>query len=187
MAQRSRIVAPVPLAVIAVVLALVALLAYGLASRGTDTSIDSKLAKGEHPQAPSATLPVLFGGGTSSLEAYRGKVVLLNYWASWCVPCRKEAPLLQQWQGVMQSKGGTVLGVDVNDISDNGKEFARKFKLTYPLLRDGNAHSQAAYGVLAYPESFLIDRHGRIRAAERGPVDEQFMRTQVLPVLEGRS
>jgi cytochrome c biogenesis protein CcmG, thiol:disulfide interchange protein DsbE len=184
MAQRSRIVAPVPLAVIAVALALVALLAYGLVSRGADTSIDSKLAKGEHPEAPSTTLPVLFGSGNSSLEAYRGKVVLLNYWASWCVPCRQEAPLLQRWQPVMQSKGGTVLGVDVNDISDNGQSFARKFKLTYPLLRDGNAHSQAAYGVLAYPESFLVDRQGHIRAAARGPVDEQFMRTKVLALLE---
>jgi cytochrome c biogenesis protein CcmG, thiol:disulfide interchange protein DsbE len=187
MAQRSRILAPVPLAVIAVVLALVALLAYGLASRGEDTSIDTKLAKGERPQAPSATLPVLFGSGTSSLDAYRGKVVLLNYWASWCVPCRQEAPLLQRWQPAMQAKGGTVLGIDVNDISDNGKAFARKFKLTYPLLRDGNAHSQSAYGVLAYPESFLIDRQGRIRAAARGPVDERFMRTKVMPVLEERS
>ena len=87
--------------------------------------------------------------------------MLLNYWASWCVPCRKEAPLLQRWQGVMQSKGGTVLGVDVNDISDDGLSFARQYKLTYPLLRDGDAHSQAAFGVLAYPESFLIDRQGR--------------------------
>src|SRR4051794_7412989 len=76
MAQRSRMVAPVPLAVIVVALALVALLAYRLASRGEDTSIDTKLAKGERPKAPSATLPALFGSGSSSLEAYRGKVVL---------------------------------------------------------------------------------------------------------------
>jgi cytochrome c biogenesis protein CcmG, thiol:disulfide interchange protein DsbE len=184
MAQRRRILAPVPLMVIAVVLALVGLLAYGIASNETDTSIDSHLAKGERKPAPVATLPRLGQSGKASLADYRGKVVLLNYWASWCVPCRKEAPLLERWQGVMQSKGGTVLGVDVNDISDDGLSFARQYKLTYPLLRDGDAHSQAAFGVLAYPESFLIDRQGRIVAAERGPVDDAFMRAKVLPLLQ---
>ena len=186
MAQRRR-VTPVAAVVVVLVLALVGLLAYGLDSKKTDTSIDSQLTRGIHPKAPGAVLPRLFGGGKGSLADYRGRVVLINYWASWCDPCRAEAPLLERWQRVIQPKGATVLGVDVNDISSDGQAFARKYGLTYPMLRDGNAHSQAAFGVLAYPESFLIDRQGRIRAAERGPVDDAFLRTKVLPLVESQS
>jgi cytochrome c biogenesis protein CcmG/thiol:disulfide interchange protein DsbE len=187
MAQRSRILAPVPLAVMVVVLALVALLAYGLASRGTDTSIDSKLAKGIHPKAPTPTLAVFNGGGKGSLADYRGKVVLLNYWASWCAPCRSEAPLLERWQKVMQAHGGTVLGVDTQDVSGDGLKFAREHGLTYPSLRDGDGHTQGKFGITGLPESFLIDRQGNIVATRRFAVDDAFMRTKVMPLLQGHS
>ena len=187
MAQRRRILAPVPLVAIAAALALVALLAYGLASKSTDTSIDSKLAKGIHPKAPTPTLPVFNGDGTSSLAAYRGKVVLLNYWASWCDPCRSEAPLLQRWQKVMQAHGGTVLGIDTQDVSGDGIKFASDHGLTYPSLRDGDGHTEGKLGITGLPESFLIDRSGNIVATRRYAVDDAFMRTKVMPLLEGRS
>ena len=176
-----------PLAVLAGVLALVGLLAYGLASKSTDTSIDSKLAKGIHPPAPAPTLPVFNGPGKSSLTDYRGKVVLLNYWASWCDPCRDEAPLLERWQKVMLAHGGTVLGVDTQDVSDDGVKFARKYGLTYPSLRDGDGHTHGKLGITGLPESFLIDRQGNIVAVRRYAVDDTFMRTKVMPLLEGRS
>lgn len=180
----KRLLSPIPLIVLAGVLALVALLAYGLASNKTTESSTSTLL---NKPAPTPLLPTLDGPGKSSLAAYRGKVVVLNYWASWCDPCRSEAPLLQRWQQRIEKRGGTVLGVDVLDVTGDARAFVRKYNLTYPMLRDGDGSSQTAYGILAYPESFVIGRNGRIAAARRGVVNDQFMRQSVLPLLAKKS
>lgn len=180
----KRLVSPIPLIVLTAVLALVALLAYGLASNKTTEPAASTLL---NRVAPTPQLPTLDGPGKSSLAAYRGKVVVLNYWASWCDPCRSEAPLLQRWQRRIQKRGGTVLGIDVLDVSGDARAFVRKYGLTYPMLRDGDGSSQTAYGILAYPESFVIGRNGRIAAAKRGVVNDQFMRQSVLPLLRKNS
>jgi cytochrome c biogenesis protein CcmG/thiol:disulfide interchange protein DsbE len=177
-AALRRLLSPIPLIVIVGVLALIGLLAYGVASNGGKES-NSVVGKA----APTPTLSKLEGSGKSSLAAYKGKVVVLNYWASWCEPCRKEAPLLESWQKRLQAKGGTVLGIDVLDVSDDARAFIRRYKLSYPTLRDGDGSSQAALGILAYPESFVIDRQGKIAAARRGVVDDAFMRDSVLPLL----
>lgn len=180
----KRLVSPIPLIVLAGVLALVALLAYGLASNKTTESSTSTLL---NKAAPTPVLPTLDGPGKSSLAAYHGKVVVLNYWASWCDPCRSEAPLLQRWQQRIEKRGGTILGIDVLDVTGDARAFVRKYNLTYPMLRDGDGSSQTAYGILAYPESFVIGRNGRIAAARRGVVNDQFMRQSVLPLLAKKS
>ncbi|HYZ70866.1 MAG TPA: TlpA disulfide reductase family protein, partial [Thermoleophilaceae bacterium] len=79
--------------------------------------------------------------------------------------------------------GGTVLGVDVLDVTSDAREFVRRYALTYPMLRDADGGSQRRFGVVAYPETLVIDRDGRIAAVERGPVDEAFMRREVEPLL----
>jgi cytochrome c biogenesis protein CcmG/thiol:disulfide interchange protein DsbE len=180
----KRLLSPIPLIVLAGVLALVALLAYGLASNKTTESGTSTLL---NKVAPTPVLPTLDGPGKSSLAAYRGKVVVLNYWASWCDPCRSEAPLLQRWQQRIEKRGGTVLGIDVLDVAGDARAFVHRYNLTYPILRDGDGSSQTAYGILAYPESFVIGRNGRIAAARRGVVNDQFMRQSVLPLLAKKS
>jgi len=180
----KRLLSPIPLIVLVGVLALVALLAYGLASnKTTESPVTSLINK----VAPTPALPTLDGPGKSSLAAYKGKVVVLNYWASWCDPCRAEAPLLQRWQKTLEKRGGTVLGIDVLDVAGDARAFVRKYGLTYPILRDGDGSSQTAYGILAYPESFVIGRNGRVAAARRGVVNDQFMRQSVLPLLGKKS
>src|SRR5919204_759560 len=178
-----RLLRPIPIAVVFGVAALLALLGYGLAADKPDRGIDRALAHGERKPAPALDLPRLRGGGRASLASYRGKVVLVNVWASWCEPCRQESPLLERWQRRMVRVGGTVLGGDVLDVGSDARDFVRRYRLSYPMLRDGSGEVLKPFGVIAYPETFLIDRRGRIAATRRGPVDERFLRARLLPLL----
>jgi cytochrome c biogenesis protein CcmG/thiol:disulfide interchange protein DsbE len=180
-----RVLTPVPIAVLCVVLALVALLAYGLSQNEPDRSVEDALARGELEEAPALQLPKLSGGGQGSLADLRGEVVVLNFWASWCEPCREESPLLERWHKRMTKRDGTVLGVDVLDVTEDAQEFIDEYGLSYPMLKDRDGDALESFGVVAYPETFVIDRQGRIAAVRRGPVDEAFMRAEVAPLLEG--
>jgi cytochrome c biogenesis protein CcmG/thiol:disulfide interchange protein DsbE len=179
-----RLLAPIPIAVLCAVVALVALLAYGLASNEPDRSVDDSVAAGKREPAPDIDLPQLDGAGTSSLADYRGRVVVLNYWASWCPPCRAESPLLERWHRRLSKDGATVLGVDVQDVEGDARAFAKKYGLSYPMLRDGPGDTRDDLGIIGLPETFVIDRRGRIAAVQRGAVDEEFMREQVSPLLK---
>jgi cytochrome c biogenesis protein CcmG/thiol:disulfide interchange protein DsbE len=178
----KRLLRPLPLAILACVLAVLALLAYGVASTGDDSDIDEAVARGERVDAPDIDLPRL-GGGRASLDDFRGQVVVVNFWASWCDPCRAESPLLQRWHERMRSQGGTVLGVDVRDVSSDAADFIREYGLTYPHLRDVDEEAMRDYDVPGLPETFVVDREGRIAALKRAPVDERFMREAVAPLL----
>jgi cytochrome c biogenesis protein CcmG/thiol:disulfide interchange protein DsbE len=178
-----RALSPVPIAVILILLGLVGLLAYGLASNEPDRAVEEALGRGETEAAPDLELPKLGGGGTGSLADYRGKVVVLNFWASWCKPCRAESPLLERWHRRMAAKDGTVLGIDMLDITEDAQAFIDEYGLTYPMLKDKDGHGIETFGVVQYPETFVIDRAGQITAVRRGPVDEEFMRTEVGPLL----
>ncbi len=179
-----RLLAPVPIAVICAVVALVALLAYGLSETEPDRDVDRAVASGQRNPAPPLELPRLSGLGAETLEDYKGKVVVLNFWASWCEPCRKESPLLQRWHRRMEPRQGTVLGVDVQDVTDDARDFIAKYKLTYPMLRDGEGVTRESFAIIGFPETFVLDRRGRIAAVIRGPVNERFMRKRVLPLLQ---
>jgi cytochrome c biogenesis protein CcmG, thiol:disulfide interchange protein DsbE len=182
-----RLLAPVSIAVICAVLALLGLLAYGLAANEPDRQVEAALERGERKPAPPLELPRLSGAGTGSLVEYRGKVVVLNFWASWCEPCREESPLLDRWHRRMKPQGGTVLGVDVLDVTTDARDFIRRYELSYPMLRDGDGDSRESYGIVGFPETFVLDRRGRIAAVRRGPVDEAWMRSRVEPLLEEAS
>ena len=181
-----RALSPAPIAIVCVLLALIALLAYGLAQNEPDRGVDEALARGERSQAPAFELPKLGGGGSESLADYRGQVVVLNFWASWCKPCRDESPLLERWHRRIRDRGATVLGVDILDVTGRAQAFVDEFGLTYPMLKDKDGEGLDKFGVVAYPETFVIDRQGRIAAVARGPVDDAFMRRNVAPLL-GRS
>ncbi len=176
-----------PFAVLAIVgvLALVGLLTYGLVAGEPDRGMDDALARGETVAAPGFELERLSGPGKRSLADYRGKVVVLNAWASWCGPCREESPLLERWQRRLQRAGvGTVLGINALDVDSDARAFVREYRLSYPMLRDPEGESLVDYGVVGYPETFVIDARGRIVALRRGVVDEPWMRQHVAPLLE---
>lgn len=179
-----RLLSPVPIAVVIAVVALLGLLAYGVRSTAPDATLEQALATGGRPAAADMQLPRLDGRGQASLADFRGQVVVLNYWASWCDPCRAESPLLERWHKRLSRRGGTVLGVDVMDVSSDARAFVREFGLSYPMLRDADGATQRSFGIVAYPETIVIDRAGRIAALRRGPVDEEFMRSEVAPLLE---
>jgi cytochrome c biogenesis protein CcmG/thiol:disulfide interchange protein DsbE len=126
-----------------------------------------KLAQGSGKEAelgkpaPNFTLNRVGAPGKLQLASLRGKVVVLNFWASWCYPCNQEAPTLQaaakRW-----GKRVVVLGVDVNDPTSDARKFARKFKLTYPLVHDNHNITSPKYGLTGLPETFFIDRSGKL-------------------------
>jgi cytochrome c biogenesis protein CcmG/thiol:disulfide interchange protein DsbE len=176
---------PFAVAAIVGVLALLGLLAYGLAASDPDSGIDDALTRGEPPNAPGFDLARLSGDGRERLSDYRGKIVVLNAWASWCKPCREESPLLQRWHERLERDGrGTVLGIDALDVDSDARAFVREYGLTYPMARDPEGGSLTDYGVVGYPETFVIDERGRIVDLRRGPVDERWMREHVAPLLE---
>ena len=161
------------------VLAVVALLVFGLASKGS-----SRIAVGE--PAPAKPLPHLEGGGEGSVADYRGEWVLVNFWASWCVPCRDEAPELEEFQQRHGDAEFTVLGVDTQDLSDDGRAFARKYELSYPQLHDGDGKLADDYGTTGVPENFLVDPRGKVQWLTPGPVTERSL-GEVEALIKGRS
>lgn len=153
---------------------LAALLVYGLVQRRDDRTLDAAVRQGERPPAPDHVLPRLDGPGSASLADYRGKVVFLNFWASWCPPCREEAPVLAKFQQALGDRG-TILGVTYKDDPAASRRFAQKLGLTYPSLRDSKLQLAPQYGTTALPETFVIDPKGRLVALSRGEVTRQFL------------
>jgi cytochrome c biogenesis protein CcmG/thiol:disulfide interchange protein DsbE len=162
------------------VLAVIGLLVFGLVSHGS-----SRIAVGE--TAPAPTLPRLEGDGQGSLADYRGQWVLVNFWASWCIPCRDEAPALEEFQKAHGGQDFTVLGIDTRDLSGDGRQFAGKYELSYPQLHDGDGAMAHEYGTTGVPENFLVDPHGKVEWTTPGPVSDAMLREEIAPLLQGRS
>ena len=164
------------IAIVVAAAALVGLLTYGVTSRGTKDTIASRLAEGERVQ-PAQDKLLLLGGGsrTASLADYRGQVVVLNFWASWCDPCVDELPLLERTHKRLTAQNATVLGVDTQDAQSEALGFVRRFKLTFPSVRDPNNEYGKEFETTGVPETFVIDRAGRIAARRPGPVDQEWL------------
>lgn len=155
--------------------------AHRNATRPVSTAIDAALARGVYPMAPQAdrSLPILGSSHARSLDSFRGKVVVLNVFASWCAPCRAETAQLEQAQVVIADQGATVLGVTYEDKATAAEAFVRREHITYPVLRDPTGQFVRAFGISGVPETFVIDPHGRIVAARRFPADDRWL-TQAL-------
>jgi cytochrome c biogenesis protein CcmG, thiol:disulfide interchange protein DsbE len=165
-------------AAVLAVLAVIGLLGFGLLSKG-----EAKISVGD--PVPDRALPVLGGKGSGEIADYRGEWVLVNLWASWCIPCRQEAPVLDRFARRYHDRGVRVLGIDVQDNSDDALAFVREYHVRYPQLRSIGDERSAAFGSTGVPENFLVNPQGRLAFIWRGPVDEQILQKQIVPIVEG--
>ena len=188
--------------VLALVAAFIALLTYGLLSKGADERIDESLASGKAAAAPGFSLEVLdrgtlpaglarrvgpaLGDGHLSLAELRGVPVVLNLWASWCTPCRQEATRLERgWRG-LGPRGVLFLGLDIQDVRGDGEGFIHKYGATYPSVREPGRDVANSYGATGIPETYFIDARGRVVGHVIGVVSARQLAQGAVAAATGR-
>jgi peroxiredoxin len=136
----------------------------------------------QHPVAPDFTLPQV-DGPSLTLSSYRGRVVLLDFWATWCVPCREEIPRFVELQDKYRAQGLQIIGVSMDDSADPVRTFAQQFHMNYPIVM-GNAKIGEQYGgVLGLPIAFLLDRDGRIVKKHIGATAAEVFNKEIATLL----
>ncbi len=190
------------LVLVAVALLFVALLAYGVLSKAPDGSIDDALARGEPAAAPGFELAVLQRGapgpelratveraaadGSISLDELRGTPVVLNFWASWCDPCRAEAEVLEEgWDGA-RGEGTLFVGLNMQDLTGDAREFMSEFGNSYPNVRDESNGVAVDWGVTGLPETFFLSADGEVVAHAIGAISSEQLELGVQAAEEGR-
>ena len=172
----SRLRWAIPAAVVPVLV----LLAYGF---WTDP-------RGEIPspllgRPASAFSLTTFAGSPLSLEGLRGQVVMLNFWASWCIPaCYEEAPALERAWRAYKDKGVMVVGINIQDKEEAAREFLGRFEHSFPNAPDPKGRVSVDYGVYGVPETFFIDRKGRVRFKQVGALTDEIARRQLDALLK---
>jgi cytochrome c biogenesis protein CcmG/thiol:disulfide interchange protein DsbE len=161
---------PLQAGAVALVCVLLVLLASRLASEQRGHALAAAVAAGRTPPAPDFSLARLDRGGLLRLSSLRGRVVVLNFWASWCEPCKAEAPRLEDAWSRWRERGVVVLGLDAQDFRADARRFLHEHRLGYPNVHDGPGSVVDQYGVTGFPETWVVDRKGRLVAHVEGPV-----------------
>ena len=159
------------LAAVLVMVLFFGLLVWGLGKRAAGTVGSAPI---QARPAPAFSVP-LFEGGTFQLGEQRGTPVLINFWASWCIPCEDEAAALER---ASRRYGDRVrfLGVNVQDTDANARAFLRRFGVTYPNGRDASGEIAVEYGMSGVPETYFVDRNGALVRKWQGPLDDERLR-----------
>ncbi len=172
------------LAAVVASLAVVELRERGTSSVGGFIVANYKArAEIENTPAPDFELPSLEGGSPIALSSFRGHVVVLNFWASWCAPCRVEAPGLRRVSERYADRGVRFLGVDYRDNDAAGRAFIGEFHLRYPSVTDPSGSLADDYGLIGFPTTFIIDPAGTIRYRFVGYLDEEVLEEALNDVL----
>jgi cytochrome c biogenesis protein CcmG/thiol:disulfide interchange protein DsbE len=183
MARRVKLI--LQAAAVLVVVLLVALLGWKVTDQAEGRGLDDALERGERPAAPALTFETLDGEGEIRLADYRGQAVVLNFWASWCGPCKDEAPLLEEaWQRY-RDEGLVVLGIDAQDFRTDAQRFVDRYGLTYPMAFDGHGASLGRFGNTGFPETWFVGRDGRLVGEHIvGPFDREQLEENVRAALD---
>ncbi len=182
--------------------AFVGLLVWGLATKAPETGIDDRLGRSESAPAPGFDLPVLERGslgpplerrlgpeladGRVALAELRGTPVVLNFWASWCDPCRKEAPLLERTWRAQRGRGVAFVGLNMQDLTADARGFLREFGVSYLNVRDRSNAVALKWGVTGLPETFFVSGEGEVVAHVVGIVSAAQLRRGVDAARAGR-
>ncbi|MGH3001682.1 MAG: TlpA family protein disulfide reductase [Gaiellaceae bacterium] len=168
---------------VAVVLALLGLLVWDFAHKGSG-GVAAKVDKGQTVAAPALRLPRFAGGKQFDLAAYRGKVVVLNFWASWCVDCKLEAKTLREAAARWRGKGVVVVGVDTKDLKFAAKSYLSRYDVNYPIVRDVDGSQGNRWGVTGYPETFFVDPSGNVIPPHvNGPIPASMLNSSIRQAL----
>jgi cytochrome c biogenesis protein CcmG/thiol:disulfide interchange protein DsbE len=173
---------PVRAVAVVVVVGLLGLLVWDVAHQHNQ-GIATKVDKGETVKAPTLKLPRLGGGPSFDLAAYRGKVVVVNFWASWCVECKVEAQTLRDAAARWRGKA-VVIGVDTKDLTFAAKRYMAHYHVNYGVVRDVDGSQSDRWGVTGYPETFIIDRSGNVVPPHvDGPIPAATLNTAIRQAL----
>ena len=190
------------LGVVVVAGLLIALLWYGLKATSTDNSIDARLAENRSAPAPEFSLELLEPGrlpapvrsviapaavdGKLGIEELHGSQAVLNFWASWCDPCAEEAPVLEQGWRKWGPRGVVFLGLDMQDLHGDAREFLRAHGVSYPTVRDPGKDVSKSYGATGIPETYFISAQGRVVAHVVGVVSRRQLESGIAAARAGR-
>jgi peroxiredoxin len=150
---------------------LFALLGWKVTHQSGGGALVSNAQEGKQPVAPAFRLQRLNGDGHLELASLRNKVVLVNFWATWCDPCKREIPRLQKAWRRYQGKNVVFVGVDAQDFDSSARRAIEKYGITYPVVYDGTGKALGRYGGLPLPRTFVINRRGKIVGYQLGELD----------------
>ena len=183
MARRAKLI--LQAAAVLVVVLLVVLLGWKVTQQAEGRGLSDALERGERPAAPMLVLDSLEGEEEIRLADYRGKALVLNFWASWCEPCKDEAPLLEETWQRYRGEGLVVIGIDAQDFRTDAQRFVDRYGLTYPIAFDGRGSSLGRFGNTGFPETWFVGRDGRLVGDHIvGPFDREQLEANVRAALD---